>query len=83
VDISEITIGTSVRVADITLPAGVTTELDPESAVAIGQAPRVVVTEAEGEEAEGEAGEGGAEAPAGEAAPGGGDAGGETSGGES
>jgi large subunit ribosomal protein L25 len=73
VDISALTIGGHIRVSDLTLPQGVTTEVDPETAVAIGQPPRVVTLEeeegaeaAEGEEAEGaapaEAAEGGGEA---------------------
>ena len=68
-DISELTIGGQVRVSDLVLPEGVTTDVDPESAVAIGQPPRVTVEEeeaaaaaAEGEAAEGEEG---AEAAAG------------------
>jgi large subunit ribosomal protein L25 len=65
-DISALTIGGAIRVADLTLPAGVTSEVDPESTVAVGQPPRVVVEEAPEGEVEGEA-EGGAE---GEAAPG-------------
>jgi large subunit ribosomal protein L25 len=64
-DISELTIGGQVRVSDLTLPSGVTTDIEPETAVAIGQPPRVVVEEevpAEGEEgAEGAAEEGAAE----------------------
>lgn len=67
-DISELTIGGQVRVSDLTLPPGVTTDVDPETAVAIGQPPRVVVEEevaAEGEGDEGAA-EGAAE-PSGEA----------------
>ncbi len=69
VDVSELVIGGAVRVADLPLPEGVTTELDGESIVVIGQPPRVVVEEAaEGEAAEGEAAEGeaaeGGEAPA-------------------
>jgi hypothetical protein len=42
-----------VRVSDITLPPGVVTDLDPESVVAAGQAPRVAEAAevAEGEEA--------------------------------
>ena len=56
-DISELTIGGQVRVSDLTLPSGVTTEVDPETAVAIGQPPRVVVEE----EVEGEGEEGAAE----------------------
>jgi large subunit ribosomal protein L25 len=61
-DISELTIGGQVRVSDLPLPTGVTTDVDPESAVAVGQPPRVTVEE---EAAEGEAGEEGAEAGAG------------------
>jgi large subunit ribosomal protein L25 len=66
-DVSELAVGTAVRVADIVLPPGVTTDLDPESAVAIGQPPRVVAAEGEeAEAAEGEAAEG--EAASGEGA---------------
>ena len=43
-DISELTIGGQVRVSDLSLPTGVTTDIDPESAVAIGQPPRVTST---------------------------------------
>jgi large subunit ribosomal protein L25 len=55
VDISGLTIGGAVRVSDLALPAGVTTDVDPEAAIAIGQPPRVVTEEApaEGEGAEG------------------------------
>ncbi|HVT42135.1 MAG TPA: 50S ribosomal protein L25 [Acidimicrobiales bacterium] len=63
-DISALTIGGQVRVSDLPLPAGVTTDVEPETAVAIGQPPRVVVEE---EPAEGEAAEG-AEGAEGEAA---------------
>jgi len=59
-DISELIIGGQVRVSDLSLPDGVTTDVDPESAVAIGQPPRVVTEEGGGEE-----GEEGAEATAG------------------
>jgi large subunit ribosomal protein L25 len=52
VDVSELTIGAQLRISDITLPSGVSTEVDPESAVAIGQPPRVVALEADGEGAE-------------------------------
>jgi large subunit ribosomal protein L25 len=53
-DISALTIGGQVRVSDLTLPSGVTTDVDAETAVAIGQPPRVVEEEpVEGEEAEG------------------------------
>ena len=51
VDVSELTIGGQIRVSDVTLPSGVTTDVDPETAIAIGQPPRVVAAEgAEGEE---------------------------------
>jgi large subunit ribosomal protein L25 len=68
VDISDLTIGAQLRVSDLTLPTGVTTEVDPETAIAIGQPPRVVALEAEvegGEEGEGatEVGAEAAEAP--------------------
>ncbi|HET7489945.1 MAG TPA: 50S ribosomal protein L25 [Acidimicrobiales bacterium] len=66
VDVSGLTIGDTVRVSDLRLPAGVTTEVDPEAAVVVAQPPRVA-EEAEGEEAAGEApAEGGGEAPAAE-----------------
>jgi len=65
-DISALTIGGQVRVSDLVLPAGVTTDVDPETAVAIGQPPRVVVEE---EAVEGEGEEGAAEGEAGAAQP--------------
>jgi large subunit ribosomal protein L25 len=65
VDISELVIGSAVRVSDIALPPGVITDLDPEAVVAAGQAPRVAEV---GEVAEGEEAAEGAEAGA-EAAP--------------
>ena len=59
VDITDIIIGSAMRVVDIALPDGVITELDPESVVVAGQAPRVATEEgAEGEGAEGEGAEG-------------------------
>jgi large subunit ribosomal protein L25 len=66
-DISGLSIGSAVRVNDVKLPAGVTTDVDVETVVASGQAARVEepVAVAEGEAAEGE------EAPA---APGEGEA---------
>src|SRR6202012_2493994 len=48
-DITELVIGGQVRVSDLALPDGVTTDVDPETAVAIGHPPRVVVEEGEGE----------------------------------
>ena len=70
VDITDLVIGSAVRVSDIALPANVITEVDPESIVAAGQAPRVQAVEegegVEGEAAEGEAAEGEAGAAGGE-----------------
>jgi len=72
-DVSALTIGDQLRLADMPLPQGVTTEVDPETVVVQVAAPRVVSEVEEGEEgeaaegAEGEADEGGAEAPAAEA----------------
>ncbi|HEY1829027.1 MAG TPA: 50S ribosomal protein L25 [Acidimicrobiales bacterium] len=54
-DVSELVIGGQLRVSDLKLPAGVTTDVDGESAVVIGQPPRVIAAEGE-EGAEGEAG---------------------------
>jgi large subunit ribosomal protein L25 len=58
VDISSLTIGGSVRVSDLSLPDGVSTDLDPDAAIVVGQPPRVQAVA--GEEAEAEAGEGAA-----------------------
>jgi large subunit ribosomal protein L25 len=66
-DISGLTIGGQVRVSDLALPEGVTTDVDPDTAVAIGQPPRVVVLEEEVEAAEGEGEESAAPAEAAEA----------------
>ncbi len=56
-DVSDLIIGAQLRISDLVLPAGVTTDVDPETAVVIGQPPRVVVLEEEGEApAEGEEG---------------------------
>ena len=57
VDISELAIGEAIRVADLKLPAGATTEIDPEEIVVAGQATRMgAETDAE-EEAAAAAGE--------------------------
>jgi len=40
VDISDLTVGDSLRVADIALPTGVTTDVDPEETVAVGMITR-------------------------------------------
>ena len=52
VDISDLTIGSSVRVSDITLPGGVTTELDPETSIVTGFPGRTAVAEGTEEGAE-------------------------------
>ncbi len=68
VDISALTIGGVIRVADLALPAGAETDLDGDVPVVTGVPPRVQATGAEGEAgtAEGEAPSGGA-GPAGAA----------------
>jgi large subunit ribosomal protein L25 len=43
VDVSEIELGSSVKVGDITLPDGVSTEVDPEVAVAMGSPTRSTI----------------------------------------
>lgn len=68
-DVSSLTIGAALRVADLQLPPGVTTDLEDDVPIVTGQPPRV---QAAGEGAEGEAAEG-AE---------GGETGGEAGGGE-
>jgi large subunit ribosomal protein L25 len=65
VDVSELTIGDAVRVGDLKLPAGVTTDVDPEEPIVAGQASRVAA-DLEAEAAEEAAG---AEAAAPEGAP--------------
>ncbi|HEY3701574.1 MAG TPA: 50S ribosomal protein L25 [Acidimicrobiales bacterium] len=58
VDISGLTIGQTIRVAELGLPGGVTTEVDPEAPVVVGQAPQVSEADLvpEGEEAVAEEG---------------------------
>ena len=51
VDISALTIGDSLRVADILLPVGVTTEVDPEEMVAVAMIPRSTLEAIAAEEA--------------------------------
>jgi len=52
VDISELTIGGAIRVAEVGLPAGVTADLDAETVVVMGVPPRTQARgEGEGEEA--------------------------------
>lgn len=63
IDISGLTIGDSLRVADIVLPAGVSTDVDPEETVAVGMITRSTLEAMAADEAaeageEGEAAEG-------------------------
>ena len=70
VDVSTMEIGDSIRVGDLKLPSGVTTDVDPDEAIAIAQVTRATIeaeqleeeaaeaaAEGEGEGAEGEAAE--------------------------
>jgi large subunit ribosomal protein L25 len=66
VDISELTIGQTIRVAELGLPTGVTTEVDPEAPVVVGQAPQVSEADLVPEGAEEEAPAEGVEAAEGE-----------------
>jgi large subunit ribosomal protein L25 len=71
VDISGLTIGDGVRVSDLPLPAGVTTDVNPEELVVLASATRAAIEEeaAEGEQAAGAEGEApGREAAAGDQA---------------
>jgi large subunit ribosomal protein L25 len=74
VDITDLVIGATIRVGDLTLPKGVTTDVDAEEAVVTGAAPiaeealetEAAEGEAEAAEAEGAEGEAGEAAEAGE-----------------
>jgi large subunit ribosomal protein L25 len=89
VDISALKVGDTIRVGDLELPEGVTTEVDPEAPIVVGQPPQVseadLVSEADAEAAaaaEAEAPAEGAEGEAGEgpaAEGGGGEGGGDAS----
>ena len=89
-DISALVIGEAVRVADLKLPSGVETEVDPDEPVVVGQPPAAVELPepevAEGEEAAvgevGAAAADGAEGAASAAADGGGEQASEGGGGE-
>jgi large subunit ribosomal protein L25 len=61
VDVSDLVVGTAVRISDLTIPAGVEVDLDPDTVIAAGQPPRVV--RAEGEEGVAAEGEEGVAAP--------------------
>jgi large subunit ribosomal protein L25 len=64
IDITDLTIGGSLHVSDISVPKGVEVETDSDATVVAGQPPRVQATE---EEIAAEAAEGAVAAPAGEA----------------
>jgi large subunit ribosomal protein L25 len=83
VDVSALKVGDTIRVGDLKLPEGVTTEVDPEAPIVVGQPPQVseadLVSEADAEAAaaegeapaEGEEGAAEGEAPAAEGEGGG------------
>jgi large subunit ribosomal protein L25 len=57
IDVSDLVIGNSVRLSDVRLPAGVSTDADPELTLVVGEPPRVVQEEALAASEEGEAAE--------------------------
>jgi large subunit ribosomal protein L25 len=63
VDISALTVGEAIRVGDVRLPDGVTTDVSPDDPVVMASATRAAVEEAAEEGAEAEAAEGGGAAP--------------------
>ena len=67
VDVTDIEVGDTITVGDISLPSGSATPVDPETPVLVGSAPRIAEVEAEVEEEEEELE--GEDAPDGEAAP--------------
>lgn len=85
IDITNLQVGQTIRVSDVTLPAGVTTDADPEAAIVVGQGAQVtdadLVTEEQAEEAAAATAEDGGEDAAG-AGGSGGEAAAEGSGGE-
>ncbi len=56
VDITDLTVGTSITVSELVLPDGVTTDVDPEAAIVSGVATRFSAESEEGEGVEGEEG---------------------------
>ena len=52
VDVTELEVGDTITVGDISMPAGSTTPVDTETPVLVGAAPRIAEVEAEVEEAE-------------------------------
>lgn len=75
IDVTDLKLDSVIRLSDITLPNGVTSDIDPETILVTGLVPRVVTDEElAGEAPEGEAAEGEAAAEGGEAAAEGGEA---------
>ena len=64
VDISGLTIGDAIRVGDLTLPAGVSTDVDPEDAIVMAAHGDTEPAEGDAEGEAAESGGGAAEAPA-------------------
>jgi large subunit ribosomal protein L25 len=56
IDITDLTVGTSITVAELVLPDGVTTDVDPDAPIVSGVATRFSADAEEGEAAEGEEG---------------------------
>lgn len=54
VDVSDLEIGSSIRLSDLRLPAGVSTDADPELTLVVGEAPRVAQEEEAAPTEEGE-----------------------------
>ena len=65
VDISALEVGSTIRVGDLRLPPGVSTDVDPEVPVVVGQPPQAAaeIAAAEAEAAEAEAGQEAAASP--------------------
>jgi large subunit ribosomal protein L25 len=66
VDITDLTVGTGVRVSDLSLPSGVTTDVPPDELVVLASLTRAALGEEEEEAAEGEEGAGAESGEAGE-----------------
>ena len=78
VDISHLEIGMTVTVEEIALPEGVTSDVDPDTAVAVGSPTRsTIMMRSQGEGGEGEDGEGDGESAEASADQAGGDGGGD------